>query len=374
MEALITMKSKFCIPLEIVAIFAFTTAGHCANATSQAVAFGGGQPAPGANGANLAAFSTAIDHTLAVRADGTVSAWGYDFDGQCDVPAGLSNVVAVAAGEFFSLALKTDGTLVAWGTDDHGQCDIPGGLTNAVSISAGHAHSVAVRSDGSVIAWGSDDFGQTNVPPMVTNALAAVAAGNYTLALTQNGGVVAWGLDDSGQTNVPPGLTNVVSLAGAKSYALALRSDGTVVSWGSAAPLPGGLTNVASIAAGEYHGLALRHDGSVVAWGANQSGETTVPTLNGPSAIAAAWSYSLALVAAPVQAAILQLINPVWNNSIFNASFVGQTGSVYTLQYKDSLDQAGWSNLPDTAGSNGMMTLTDPAAGAPQRFYRVWVH
>ena len=35
--------------------------------------------------------------------------------GQSDVPAGLSNVVAVAAGGQHSLALKADGTVVAWG-------------------------------------------------------------------------------------------------------------------------------------------------------------------------------------------------------------------------------------------------------------------
>jgi len=368
------MKSNFFIPLATLAIITVTCTGRSANVAGQVVAFGGGQPAPSANGAKVTAFSTAIDHTLALRADGTVAAWGYDFDGQCDVPSGLNNVVAVAAGEFFSLALKSDGTVVAWGTDDHGQCDIPPGLNDAVSISAGHAHSVAVRSDGTIIAWGSDDFGQTNVPPTVAQVRAAIAAGDYTVALLSNGGVVAWGLDDSGQTNVPPGLANVIAIAGAKSYALALTSDGTLKAWGSAPSMPGGLANVAAIAAGEYHSVALRQDGSIVAWGANQSGETSIPALNGASAIGAAWSYSLALVAAPTQTAILQLLNPVWNNSVFSASFLGQSGSVYTLQYKDSIDQPSWTSLPDTAGSNGIMTVTDPTANGPQRFYRVWGH
>ena len=37
-------------------------------------------------------------------------AWGDDSAGQTNVPAGLTNVVAVAAGGFHSLALKNDGT------------------------------------------------------------------------------------------------------------------------------------------------------------------------------------------------------------------------------------------------------------------------
>src|SRR5687767_3244865 len=49
-------------------------------------------------------------HSLALKQDGTVVAWG-----QTSVPAGLSNVVAVAAAADNSLALKSDGTVVGWG-------------------------------------------------------------------------------------------------------------------------------------------------------------------------------------------------------------------------------------------------------------------
>jgi len=50
-------------------------------------------------------------------APGTVVAWGDNNDGETDVPAGLSGVVAIAAGDDYSLALKSDGTVVAWGPD-----------------------------------------------------------------------------------------------------------------------------------------------------------------------------------------------------------------------------------------------------------------
>jgi len=67
-------------------------------------------------------------HSLALKSDGTVVAWGRNIEGQCDVPAGLGSVVAVAGGGYHSMALKADGTVVAWGKHDFGQCDVPAGL------------------------------------------------------------------------------------------------------------------------------------------------------------------------------------------------------------------------------------------------------
>ena len=63
----------------------------------------------------MIAIAAVQTHSLGLKADGTVAAWGDDFAGETDVPSGLSNVVAIAAGSEYSLALKTDGTVVAWG-------------------------------------------------------------------------------------------------------------------------------------------------------------------------------------------------------------------------------------------------------------------
>src|SRR5207245_1564094 len=80
-------------------------------------------------------------HSLALRGDGTVAAWGDNSYGQASVPAGLTNVVAVAAASYGSVALKADGTLVAWG-----YWALPAGLTNivATAISAGGDQDLAL--------------------------------------------------------------------------------------------------------------------------------------------------------------------------------------------------------------------------------------
>jgi hypothetical protein len=47
---------------------------------------------------------------------------------------GLSNVVALAGGGYHSLALKSDGTVIAWGNNAFGQTTIPAGLSSRAVI------------------------------------------------------------------------------------------------------------------------------------------------------------------------------------------------------------------------------------------------
>ena len=74
--------------------------------------------------------------------------------GQTDIPKGLSDVTAIAAGEYHSLALKKDGSVVAWGQNKNGECNVPENLHDVVAISAGNGQSLALKKDGTLVAWG----------------------------------------------------------------------------------------------------------------------------------------------------------------------------------------------------------------------------
>jgi len=69
-------------------------------------------------------------------------AWGLNSDGQGTVPAGLSGVVEIAAGEAHSLALRADGAVVAWGDNTYGQCSTGPAWGGVIAIAAGGAHSL----------------------------------------------------------------------------------------------------------------------------------------------------------------------------------------------------------------------------------------
>ena len=125
-------------------------------------------------------------HVLAVKQDGTLWGWGVNFSGQVGVdpaqareqlePARIGaeqDWVSVAAGYDHSLAIKVDGSLWAWGGNDKGQL---GDGTNQArftparigadadwqSVTAGGVpgrSSFALKTDGSLWAWGENRAG-----------------------------------------------------------------------------------------------------------------------------------------------------------------------------------------------------------------------
>jgi hypothetical protein len=148
----------------------------------------------------------------------------------------LSNVVAIAAGQYDSLALTAEGRVVAWDWNDYGQTDVPSGLSNVVAIAAGRSHSLALTAEGRVVAWGAGttnsgswpDCGQSQVPSGLSNVVAIAAGEVHSLALTAEGQVVAWGYNYYGQADVPSGLSNVVAIAAGGRCSMALLRQPTV--------------------------------------------------------------------------------------------------------------------------------------------------
>ena len=110
-----------------------------------------------------------------------VVAWGENGNGQTTVPAGLSGVVAIAAGGYHTVALKQDGTVVAWGQNEYGQTRVPAGLSGVVAIAAGGYHTEALKQDGTVVACGG--AGAITVPAGLSGVVAITAGWDFTVAL-----------------------------------------------------------------------------------------------------------------------------------------------------------------------------------------------
>ena len=136
-----------------------------------------------AAGPGAVAIAAGYYHSLALRSDHTVVAWG----SQSTVPASATNVVAIAGGWWHSLALRADGTVVAWGDNSYDQCVVPASATNIVGIAAGYSHSLALRADGTVITWGKGAWGVTNIPAGLGNVASIAAGQDYSLATVELG-------------------------------------------------------------------------------------------------------------------------------------------------------------------------------------------
>ena len=218
---------------------------------------------------------------------------------------GITDVVAIAAGDFHSLALTSDGTVWAWGGNNRGQLGNPGlvqsatpvqvaGLTDVVAIAAGSEHSIALKADGTMWSWGRNDFGQLgdgsgsdrHAPVLATSvpgpAISIGAKGNRTSVVDANGALIGFGMVEA--SLVAP----VVRATPAYFGSLAIGTDGTVwvsgtndrgqLGTGNTDPLTDhqplvGINNVSAIDSGGVHTIALRTDGTVWAWGGNDAGQ-----------------------------------------------------------------------------------------------------
>jgi alpha-tubulin suppressor-like RCC1 family protein len=291
-------------------------------------------------------------HTVALAADGTLWAWGANASGQLGIgpydydleqhfqPARVGTNVdsaGVACGSDHTVAVKTDGTLWAWGYNKYGQLGKGTyGSTNEPNywpaqvgtdagwsaIAAGPSHTAAVKTDGSLWCWGDNREGQlgngtfdkTNQPVRVGSDAdwQTVACGGfqswissdilgYTVALKTNGTLWAWGAGQLGNgtfgdTNQPVQIgsdTDWTGVACGGFHTLALKRDGTLWARGDNGSGQLGTGTFAStnrmvrvgsdmdwirVVAGNSHTVALKANGSLWGWGGRLGSGTGVRT------------------------------------------------------------------------------------------------
>ncbi|TGE23359.1 RCC1 domain-containing protein [Hymenobacter metallicola] len=282
-------------------------------------------------------------HTVALRADGTLWAWGSNSHGQLGngsntnisspTQTNFATWKSVDAGGNYTLAIRPDGTLWAWGSNVNSELG-DATLTSRTSpvrvssdtkwktVKAGDSHSVATQADGSLWAWGSNTFGQVGVgfssghvstPMQISPSAAWVSAGangSHTVALRADGTLWTWGNNSNGQLGtennsrtyiatpypIEPTVTTWRSISAGDRHTLAIKADGTLWAWGSNSDgqlgdgtttrrmVPtqiGTATTWQSVSVSYGHTVALKTDGTLWAWGNNSNGQLGDGTTTG---------------------------------------------------------------------------------------------
>jgi alpha-tubulin suppressor-like RCC1 family protein len=225
-------------------------------------------------------------HSVGVRTTGSAWAWGCNPSGQLgdntavsksspvSVVGGFTDWCYVATGTAHSLGVRTNGTLWAWGLGTCGRVGdgtvttrsspviVVGEFTDWSQVSAGDQHSLGVRINGSAWAWGLGTCGRLgdnavtdrSSPVSVVGGFTdwcQVSAGNaHSLGVRNNGTLWAWGLNDQGRLG---------------DNSATLRS--------SPVSVVGGFTDWCQVSAGTAHSLGVRTNGTAWAWGCNPSGQ-----------------------------------------------------------------------------------------------------
>lgn len=284
-------------------------------------------PAEASCRSQSAAIAAGALHALTLQEDGTVCAFGNNYNGELgdetDRPyrhslepvRGLPPIKRIAAAGFQSFGITESGEVWVWGRiesrdglPDEWRLRQPvriEGLSDVAEIAGGAKNALFLKKDGTVWSWNPDAI-QDRTKPLTDRLrpepvpglkdIAAISAGNMSFAaLDRDGAAWTWGDNTGGQLgdgsrlgrSVPMRLETLAGIAGIAvgyNHMLAWQPDGTLWTWGAdesgvperARPLPvrtGRMEGVRAAAAGVGYSLLLREDGTVWGWGANRGGQ-----------------------------------------------------------------------------------------------------
>jgi LAS superfamily LD-carboxypeptidase LdcB len=219
-------------------------------------------------------------HTMAIKNDGTLWAWGSNNAGQLGNGTStwlpnpepvliMENVIAVSAGVVHTMAIKNNFDLYTWGGNETGKLGNGSWnwganpnparvLTDVIAVSAGDTHSMAIRGDNSLWTWGRNHTGALgngrvsegqrgttadHTPAKIMEDAAAITAGGgFSFVINTGGNLYAFGDNVTGQlgdgtteqrTQAVRIMEDVRAISAGGGFAMALKNDGTLWTWGN---------------------------------------------------------------------------------------------------------------------------------------------
>jgi alpha-tubulin suppressor-like RCC1 family protein len=287
---------------------------------------------------NWLRIEAGIAHSIALKSDGTLWGWGYSKEGRVGTAKGITGGMILqptqlgtdtdwktfSAGGEHTLAIKNNGSLWAWGSNEFGQLGTNtisgytvnltriGNDSNWMAVSAGNYFSMGLKNDGTLWTWGFNRWYQLgdstsidkNKPVKIgrdSTWIQIAAGGENGHAIKSDGTLWAWGYNNYGSLGdsstvdkkVPTQIGNEtswksISKGDGGGFTIAIKSDSSIWTWGynNWGQLGNGTLNNKiypekiltqkkwqTVSAGGGHALAIDINGSMWAWGENSYGQ-----------------------------------------------------------------------------------------------------
>jgi alpha-tubulin suppressor-like RCC1 family protein len=228
--------------------------------------------------------ATGSSHTLAVKVNGSLWAWGRNNCNQIGdtntisrsspIQVSASGWKKVAAGEFNSFAISSNNQLYAWGNACHGQSGIPSVSNTTLSIpllvgndykcvSAGQNFALALKTDNTIWSWGYNDDGRLGLNDTISRSSPVqICAGSNirwkkisaglisAAAIDLDGNIYVWGCNCT-CSNLGLGTTVAQSISCPVQLSSSLK-------W-------------RDVSVGSRAGAAISTEGNLYVWGSNHN-------------------------------------------------------------------------------------------------------